>query len=101
MERDWLEPMKPPPQFLRIRWEDTPEQGSVVTLESMACLRHRLEIALAYPSAEALAGRGRPAISARAAIPDPSDRSSPNSRRSQLGSPGGGLARPAALGAPR
>jgi hypothetical protein len=42
--------MKPQPQFLRIRWENAPEQGAV-TLEAMACLRHRQEIALAYPSA--------------------------------------------------
>ena len=50
--------MKPPPQFLRIRWEDTPEQGTAVTLEAMACLRHRREIALAYPSARGAGGRG-------------------------------------------
>jgi hypothetical protein len=39
--------MKPQPQFLRIRWEETAEQGGAVTLEAMACLRHRREIALA------------------------------------------------------
>ena len=50
--------MKPPPQFLRIRWEDTPERGSAITLETMACLRHRREIALAYPSARGAGGRG-------------------------------------------
>jgi hypothetical protein len=46
------------PQFLRIRWEDTTEQGPAVTLETMACLRHRREIALAYPSARGAGGRG-------------------------------------------
>jgi hypothetical protein len=50
--------MKPQPQFLRIRWEVTPEHGAAVTLEAMACLRHRREIALAYPSARGAAGRG-------------------------------------------
>ncbi len=50
--------MKPPPQFLRIRWEETTEQGAAVTLEAMACLRHRREIALAYPSARGAGGRG-------------------------------------------
>ena len=39
--------MKPQPQFLRIQWEDAPEQGGAVTLEVMACLR-RQEIALAH-----------------------------------------------------
>jgi hypothetical protein len=56
--RDWLEPMKPQPQFLRIRWEETGEQGGAVTLEAMACLRHRREIALACPSARGAGGRG-------------------------------------------
>jgi hypothetical protein len=46
------------PQFLRIRWEDTTEQGAAVMLETMACLRHRREIALAYPSARGVGGRG-------------------------------------------
>ena len=41
--------MKPQPQFLRIQWESTPEQG--VTLTAILCLRHRQEIALAYASA--------------------------------------------------
>jgi hypothetical protein len=50
--------MKPEPQFLRIRWEETPEQGGAVTLEAMACLEHRREIALAYPSARGAGGRG-------------------------------------------
>jgi hypothetical protein len=86
--------VKPPPQFLRIRWEETTEQDGAVTLEAMACLRHRREVALAHPSARGAGRQGRPAISAWAAIPDHSNRSSPNSRRSQLGSPDGGLARP-------
>ena len=50
--------MKPQAQFLRIRWEDTLEQGAAVTLEAMACLRHRQEIALAYDSARGAGGRG-------------------------------------------
>jgi hypothetical protein len=50
--------MKPQPEFLRIRWEETTEQGGAVTLEAMACLRHRREIALAYPSARGAGGRG-------------------------------------------
>jgi len=50
--------MKPQPQFLRIQWEDTPEQGEAVTLEVMACLRHRQEIALAHPSARGAGARG-------------------------------------------
>jgi hypothetical protein len=53
-----LKPMTPQPQFLRVRWEDTPEQGPAVTLEAMACLRHRREIALAYPRARGAGGRG-------------------------------------------
>jgi hypothetical protein len=56
--RDWPEPMKPQPQFLRIRWQETREQGAAPTLEVMACLRHRREIALAYPSARGAGGRG-------------------------------------------
>src|SRR6266480_6505235 len=56
--RGWREPMKPQPQFLRIRWEDTTEQGAVVTWEAMACLRHRREIALAHASARGAGGRG-------------------------------------------
>ena len=43
--------MKPEPQFLRIQWEDIPDKGPPVTLEAMACLRHRREIALAYADA--------------------------------------------------
>jgi hypothetical protein len=50
--------MKPQPQFLRIRWEETREQNGAITLEAMACLRHRREIALACPSARG-AGGGR------------------------------------------
>ncbi len=46
-----VEPMKPQPQFMRIRWEDTSERGGAVTREAMLCLRHRGEIAFAYPSA--------------------------------------------------
>jgi hypothetical protein len=88
--RDWLEPMKPQPQFLRIRWEETREQNGAITLEAMACLRHRREIALAYPAPEAPAvGGGTAATSAPASNPKLSDPSSPNSRRSQLGSPDG------------
>src|SRR5205807_7183054 len=56
--RGWLEPMNPQPQFLRIRWEDTTEQGAIVTLEAMACLRHRQEIALAYASTRGARGLG-------------------------------------------
>ncbi len=33
--------MKPPPQFLRIRWEDTPEPGAGAMVEAVLCLRHR------------------------------------------------------------
>ena len=50
--------MKAQPQFLKIRWEETPEQGAAVTVQAMACLRHRREIALAYPSARGAGGRG-------------------------------------------
>jgi hypothetical protein len=46
------------PQFLRIRWEETNSKDPVVTLEAMACLRHRQKIALAYPSARGVRGRG-------------------------------------------
>jgi hypothetical protein len=56
--RGWREPLKPLPQFLRIRWEDTTEQGAVVTLEAMACLWHRQEIALAHASARGARGLG-------------------------------------------
>src|SRR6266436_10166408 len=87
--------MKPQPQFVRIRWEETAKQGAAVTLEAMACLRHRREIALAYPSARGAGGRGEACDLCLARLADHSDRSSPNSRRSQLGSPDGGLARPA------
>jgi hypothetical protein len=50
--------MEPQPQFLMIRWADTPEQGAAVTLEAMACLRHRQEIALAHVSARGAGERG-------------------------------------------
>src|SRR5437879_10162117 len=43
--------MKPQPQFLRIRWEVTSDQGAAITLEAILCLRHRQEIALAFASA--------------------------------------------------
>jgi hypothetical protein len=56
--RGWREPLKPLPQFLRIRWEETTEQGAVITLEVMACLRHRQEIALAHASARGARGLG-------------------------------------------
>jgi len=56
--RRWLEPMKPQPQFLRIRWEETTEQGAAVTLEAILCLRHRQEIARASASARGAGGRG-------------------------------------------
>jgi hypothetical protein len=49
--------MKPEPQFLRVQWEENTEQGAI-TLEAMACLQHRREIALACPSARG-AGGGR------------------------------------------
>ena len=52
------EPVKPQPQCMRIRWEDTPEQGAAVTLEAILCLPHRQEIALAYASARGAGGRG-------------------------------------------
>jgi hypothetical protein len=84
--------MKPQPQVLRIRWEETTEQGAAITLEAMACLRHRREIALAHGSARGVRGWGKLATSARAGTPDHSDRSSPNPHRSQLGSPDGSLA---------
>jgi len=48
--------MKTQPQFLGIRWEETTEQGGAITLEAMACLRHRRAIALAYPSARGVGG---------------------------------------------
>jgi len=32
--------MKPQPQFLRIRWEDTSEQGAAVTHERILWKRH-------------------------------------------------------------
>ena len=51
-------PMTPEPQFLKIRWEDTTEQGTVITLEVMACLLHRQEIALAHASARGARGLG-------------------------------------------
>lgn len=73
---------KPQPQFLRIRWEDTTKEGGPVTLEAMACLGHRREIALAYPSARGAGGRGEECDLCAAAIPDVSDRSfSPQSAR--------------------
>jgi len=50
--------MKPLPHFLKIRWEKTTEQGAPITLEAMACLRHRQEIGLAHPSARGAGGRG-------------------------------------------
>ena len=50
--------MKPLPQFLRIRWEETTEQGAVVTLETMACLRHRQEIASRFPGVRGTGRRG-------------------------------------------
>jgi hypothetical protein len=46
------------PQFLRIQWEDITEQCTTSTLEAMACLRHRREIALAHVSARGAGGRG-------------------------------------------
>ena len=54
-----LEAMKrnPQPQFLKIRWEDLTKEGTV-TLETVACLRHRQEIALAHASARGAGGRG-------------------------------------------
>jgi hypothetical protein len=52
------ESVKPQPQFVRIRSEDTPEQGAAVTLEAILCLPHRQEIALAYASARGAGGRG-------------------------------------------
>jgi hypothetical protein len=54
-----LKAMKPQPQFLRIRWEDTSEQGGVVTLEAILCLQHRQEIALTYASARGSGGLGK------------------------------------------
>ena len=78
--------MKTQPEFLRIRWEDTTEHGAVVTLETMACLRHRKEIALATPVPEGFGAWGKPAISVRAAIPDHSERELSNSHRGQLSS---------------
>jgi hypothetical protein len=89
------------PQFLRIRWEDTTEQGAAVMLETMACLRHRREIALAYPSARGVGGRGDVCDLCEGRHPRPLGSELPSSHRSQLGSPDSSLARPAALGAPR
>jgi hypothetical protein len=90
----------PQPQFLRIRWKEAQEQGAAVTLEAIACLRHRQEIALAYPSARGAGGRGDVCDLCEGRHPRPLE-PSPPSRPSQLGSPDGSPARPAALGAPR
>ncbi|MEA2533249.1 MAG: hypothetical protein QOJ93_1060 [Actinomycetota bacterium] len=90
--------MKPQPQFLTIRWEDTPEQGSVVTLEAMACLRHRREIALAYPSARGAGGRGEDCDLCSGRHPQSLGSTLSQSHRSQLGSPDG---KPGASGRPR
>ncbi|MCW3034966.1 MAG: hypothetical protein JWM17_278 [Actinobacteria bacterium] len=82
--------MKPQPQFLRIRWEDTSEQGAAVTLEAILCLQHRQEIALRYAIARGSGGlgeacdhcEGRPPITRPRALPVP-----PQSPRVPYGEP--------------
>src|SRR6267378_7974130 len=90
--------MKPQPQFLTIRWEETPEQGSVVTLGQWRACGAVGKSRWHTPRLEVLGGGAMPAISAMAAIPDHPDRSALNSHRSQLGSPDG---KPGASGRPR
>ena len=75
-----------------------PVLGLIANDTSTVFLGH---IALAYPSARGAGGRGEACDLCEGRIPDHSDRSSPIPRRSQLGSPDGSQARPAALGAPR
>ena len=44
------------PTFLRIRWETGNGDGAGMTLTAILCLRHRQEIALAYPTARGCGG---------------------------------------------
>jgi hypothetical protein len=92
--------MKPQPQFLRVRWEDITEHGATVTLEAMACLKHRQEIALAHPSARGVRELGEACDLCEGRHPRSlgSDRSP--LRSIQLGSPDGSPAR-RLLSAPR
>ncbi len=86
--------MKPQPQFLRIRWEDTPEQGAAVTREAMLCLRHRGEIALAFASARGCGEMGYACDFCAGRDPRPRGAELSHPRRSQLGSLTASLARP-------
>jgi hypothetical protein len=82
--------MKPQPQFLSIQWEGTAEQGTPVTLEAMACLRHRREIALAYASARGSGVLGDACDLCQGRDPRSlGPELSSNSPRSQLGPPDG------------
>jgi hypothetical protein len=81
--------MKPEPQFLRIQWEDIPDKGPPLTLEAMACLRHRREIALAYASARGLGELGERCDLCDGGHPRPFGSELSHSRRSQLGPPDG------------
>ena len=49
-------PRERAPIFLTIRWEQTQEDGGVVTVEADLCRDHRDEIALKYPSARDVSG---------------------------------------------
>ena len=62
--------MKPQPQFLRIRWDETTEQGGAITLETMAChgTAGKSHSHARTPEALAVDG-GRTATSALAGIP--------------------------------
>jgi len=81
--------MKSQPQFLSIRWEDTPTAGRQSRWRRWRASGTAGKSRSPTPAPEALAGGGKNAISARAAIPEVLDRSPPNSPRSQLGSPDG------------
>src|ERR1700730_7851827 len=86
--------MTPEPQFLRVQWEDTPEQGAAITLEAMACLRHRVEIALAFASARGFGERGDACDLCQGRNPRPLGSEPSHSRRSQLVSPDGNACTP-------
>ena len=81
--------MTPEPQFLRVQWEDTSAEGVPVTFEAMACLRHRVEIALAYASARGFGELGDSWDLCAGRNPQPPASELSHSRRSQLGSPDG------------
>ena len=46
-----MRPSMPCPQFLRIRWDGTSEQGAEGPVEADLCRQHREEISLAHDSA--------------------------------------------------